>query len=275
MERAVERGLARRSVEQLRKVGLDEKSFRRGQRYVSVMTDLDEPRVLEVVPGNSTESARKLWQALPEAQRDKVEAAAMDMSAGFVGATRKEAPQAAIVHDRYHVSALLNAAVDTVRRKEHRSLSRQGDKSLSGSRFLWLRNSAHLKDHHLDSFTRLLRLNLKTARAWCHKENLIGFWECADAEAAKTYFQRWYASAIRSRLDPIKKVARSLKERLPNLLTFFEHRITNAVTEGLNGKIQQIKAAARGFRSFHNYRTRILFFCGALDLLPPHFSSTF
>jgi len=269
MQRAVERGLARRSVEALRLVGLDEKSFLRGQRYVSVMTDLEQPRVLEVVAGNSTESGRQLWQALPEAQRAKVEAAAMDMSAGFVSATRQEAPQAAIVHDKFHVSALLNTAVDTVRRQEHRSLAQDGDHSLTGSRFFWLHNSEHLKEHHLDAFTRLLRLNLKTARAWCHKENFIGFWECADVATATAYFQRWYASAIRSRLAPIKKVARTLKERLANLLTYFTHRITNAVTEGLNGKIQQLKAAARGFRSFANYRTRILFFCGDLDLLPP------
>ena len=101
-----------------------------------------------------------------------------------------------------------------------------------------------------------------------HKENFRGFWEQESVWHAEGYFKRWYASAIRSRLDPIKKVARSLKAHLSGLLNYFLYPITNAVTEGLNSKIQQIKANARGFRSFANYRTRILFFCGKLDLLP-------
>jgi transposase len=89
MERGVERGLLRRQVEELRLVGLDEKSFGAGQDYVSVMTDLVEASVLEVVPGNNKESGGQLWQALPAEQREQVQAAAMDMSAGFAAATRR------------------------------------------------------------------------------------------------------------------------------------------------------------------------------------------
>jgi transposase len=247
---------------------LDEKSFGAGQDYISIMTDLEEARVLEVVPGHNTESGRKLWQSLPEEQREAVEAAAMDMSAGFAAATREEAPQAAIVHDKFHVSALLNEAVNKVRRQEHHLLKKQGDDRLTGSKQLWLYNPENLNDERIEDFQNLLRQNLKTSRAWFHKENFSGFWEQESGWAAEGYFKRWYASAIRSRLEPIKKVARTLKEHLPNLLNYFSFRITNAVTEGLNSKIQQLKANARGFRSFLNYRTRILFFCGKLDLLP-------
>jgi len=252
----------------LRLVGLDEKSFGAGQDYISVMTDLVEARVLEVVPGNNTQSGQKLWQSLPEEQRQGVEAAAMDMSAGFAAATLKEAPQAAIVHDKFHVSKMLNEAVNNVRRQEHHLLKKQGDDRLTGTKQLWLYNPKNLNDQRIEDFQDLLRQNLKTSRAWFHKENFSGFWEQESGWAAEGYFKRWYASAIRSRLEPIKKVARTLKEHLPNLLNFFSYRITNAVTEGLNSKIQQLKASARGFRSFLNYRTRILFFCGKLDLLP-------
>jgi transposase len=268
MERAVERGLARRKVEEVRVVGLDEKSFGMGQDYVSVMTDLREARVLEVVPGNDTQSGRQLWQALPAPSREKIEAAAMDMSAGFAAATRQEAPQAAIVHDKFHVSKMLNEAVDQVRRREHHMLKKQGDDRLTGSKQLWLYNPANLSDQRYEAFQELLKENLKTGRAWLHKENFSGFWEQQGRWAAEGYFKRWYTSAIRSRLEPIKKAARTLKAHLPGLLNYFLHPITNAVTEGLNSKIQQLKACARGFRSFLNYRTRILFFCGKLDLLP-------
>jgi transposase len=268
MERAVARGLLRRRTDQVKIVGLDEKSFGSGQDYVSIMSDLKEARVLEVVPGNDTQSGCELWKTLAGEQREKVEAAAMDMSAGFAAATRKEAPNAAIVHDKFHVSQMLNEAVDRVRRREHHQFKKQGDNRLTGSRQLWLYNPENLEDYRFEKFKELLKENLKTSRAWMHKENFRGFWEMESVWEAEGYFKRWYASAIRSRLEPIKKVARSLKAHLSGLLNYFLYPITNAVTEGLNSKIQQLKSNARGFRSFSHYRTRILFFCGKLDLLP-------
>lgn len=108
MERAVARGLQRRRTEQVEVVGLDEKSFGEGQDYVSLLTDLQAARVLKVVPGNDTESGCELWKTLPAEQRTQIQAVAMDMSAGFAAATRQEAPNAAIVHDKFHVSKMLN-----------------------------------------------------------------------------------------------------------------------------------------------------------------------
>jgi transposase len=130
VDRAVARGLLRRSTEGVRYVGLDEKSFGRGQRYVSIATDIKGARVLEVVPGNDQAAGESLWRALPPEQRSKVEAAAMDMSAGFAAATRAQAPQAAIVHDKFHVAKLLNDAVDQTRRAEHQQLHAEGDDTL-------------------------------------------------------------------------------------------------------------------------------------------------
>src|SRR5665213_2304139 len=138
VDRAAARGLARRSTEGVLYVGLDEKSFGRGQRYVSIATDIKGSRVLEVVPGNDQAAGELLWQALPEAQRSKVEAAAMHMSAGFVAATRVQAPHAAIVHDKFHVAKLLNDAVDQTRRAEHQQLQAKGDDTLKHTRYLWL-----------------------------------------------------------------------------------------------------------------------------------------
>ena len=110
--------------------------------------------------------------------------------------------------------------------------------------------------------------NLKTARAWALKETFASFWVQPSVRRAERFFAKWYGRAMRSRLSPVKKVARMLKEHRLGLFNYLLHPITNAVTEGLNSRIQAIKANARGFRSFDNYRTRILFFCGKLDLLP-------
>lgn len=266
MDRAVERGLKRREVEKVRRVGLDEKSFLRGQRYVSVMTDLDGRRVLEVVRGHDEQAGRQLWQSLPERQRDAVEAAAMDMGAAFVAATEAEAPDCAIVHDKFHVAKLLNEAVDQTRRSEHRLLQEHGDDSLKDTRYLWLKGV--VPEEQQPAFSELLEMNLKTAKAWLYKETFIEFWSQTDMAEGKRFFEDWYRSAIHSRIDRVKAVARTLKDHLDNLLTYFAHPITNALCEGFNSRIQAIKSAARGFRNFDNYRTRILFFCGKLDMLP-------
>jgi transposase len=111
-------------------------------------------------------------------------------------------------------------------------------------------------------------LNLKVARAWAAKELFTKFWEYQQAGWARRFFQDWFDWVSRSRLKPLIEVAQMLKRHLDNLLTYLKHHITNAVTEGLNSKIQNLKSAARGFRSFRNYRIRILFFCGKLDLYP-------
>lgn len=267
VNRAVERGRLRRSTEGLVAVGLDEKSFGKGQDYVSLMTDLKGQRVLEIVPGRDTASAVSLWEKLPEAQRQKIVAAAMDMGANFAAATRSAAPQADIVHDKFHISKMLNEAVNKVRREEHRKLLQRGDDSLTGTKFLWLQGAAVEGEHAL-SFAELCARNLKTARAWAHKETFTEFWTQLDAGRGLAFFEDWFRTVRRSKLEPLKKVALTLKEHLRGLLNYFTHPITNALTEGFNSKIQAIKADARGFRRFENYRARILFFCGKLDLMP-------
>lgn len=267
LDRAVERGLTRRTTEGLCYVGLDEKSFGRGQDYVSLMTDLKGQRVLEVVVGRDTEQAVALWESLPPQQREKIEAAAMDMGADFAAATRKAAPQAQIVHDKFHVTKLLNEAVDKVRKEEHRRLLAEGDESLKETKFLWLQGAAVTGERAL-RFEELCERDLKTARAWAYKETFVEFWSQHDVAAGLDFFNHWFRAARRSKLEPLKKTALTFKAHLLGLLNYFVHPITNALTEGFNSRIQAIKADARGFRRFANYRARILFFCGKLDLAP-------
>lgn len=267
VRRAVERGLLRRSTEKVTLVGMDEKSFGRGQDYVSVMTDLTGRRVLDVVKDRDTQSALKLWDRLPEKQRERVEAVAIDMSDEFAGAAKLAAPQAAIVYDKFHVSKHLNEAVDKVRKEEHRQLLEKKDESLTGTKYLWLRGACPEGDRALN-FDELCARNLKTARAWYHKETFTEFWAQPSVATALEFFNHWFGAARRSKLEPIKKTALTLKNHLHGLLNYFLYPITNAISEGFNSKIQAIKADARGFRRFENYRYRILFHCGKLDLLP-------
>jgi len=268
MERAVERGLKQRRLRGLKHVGLDEKSFGKGQDYVTTLTDLDGARVLEVVPGRTEEATREVWKSLTKGQRKALEAVSIDMWPAYENSVREHAPQAEIVHDKFHVAKHLNEGVDKVRRQEHKRLKADGDDRLNGTRQLWLFSPEKLSEEKSQRLESLRRESLETSRAWGIKDYFRWFWTHETAESGEEFFADWYGWAIRSRLKPMKQVAKMLKTRLPNLLSWFRHRITNALSEGFNSVIQTLKANARGFRNFANYRTRILFFCGKLHLKP-------
>ncbi len=268
IERAVQRGLDRRSLDSVHHVGMDEKSLGKGHDYVSVMTDLDHRRVLDVSKDRTIAAADELWKTLNENQRNEVESVSMDMWQAFMISAAKNAPNAEIVHDKFHVSKYLNEAVDKVRRQEHRELKSEGDDRLTGLRQMLLYNEENLDEDQQVDLQILQKSDLRTGRAWALKENFRHFWDCEGEAAGKRFFAGWYGWAMRSRLEPVKKVARMLKSHLAGLLSYFGHYVTNALTEGFNSKIQSIKSAARGFRSFKNYRLRILFYCGKLDLMP-------
>lgn len=268
MSRGVERGLARRTLEEVSLIGIDEKSFGRGHSYATVCNDLVKGRVLEVVAQRTTEAAQKALGCLGPPQRKKVLAACLDMSPAFEKALILELPGALRVYDRFHVSKLLGEAVDKVRRAEHKQLLAEGDQSLTGTRYTWLFDPAHLSESRRWELQALLEADLRTGRAYGYRLNFYEFWECQQRDEARLFFKTWYHSAIRSRLPAIKQVARTLKDHLDGLLNYFVHRITNAMSEGLNSAIQKLKATARGFRNFANFRTRILFFLGKLDLYP-------
>jgi len=267
-ERAVKRGLKRRQLENISYLGVDEKSFGRGHSYGTVVTDLEQKRVLEVVANRAEASVREAYERIGASVVEKVAAVAMDMWQPYIKVTQECLPQAKVVHDKFHVTSFLGEAVDKVRRKEHRELKAEGDETLTGSKYLWLMDPRNLSPEQEDEFAELLSANLKAGRAWGLKETFVGFWNCPTAGRADRFFGKWHRSVKRSRLQPMKDAAEKIKRHLKNILTYFTHRITNAATEGMNSFIQAIKSNARGFRRFESYRVAILFYLGKLDMLP-------
>jgi len=264
MKEAVERGLMRREHEVIEHVGMDEKSFRRGHVYASILNDLDNNRVWDMVEGRSTENARDLLETLSEEQKTGVKAVAMDMWAAYENAVKEQLPNADIVHDKFHISAYLNKAVDDVRKEEHRRLMSEGDDTLKNSKFQWLHNFPDLRCE--PTFQSLYNANLETSKAWRLKESFSGFWDYISIGAARKFFEDWSKQVNRSKLKPMKKVAQMLQNRFQGLLNYLKHRITNAASEGMNSLIAKIIANARGLRSFPMLRVRVLFFLGKLDL---------
>jgi transposase len=270
-QRAVARGLARRETLTLRYVGVDEKSFQRRHDYVTVVSDLDESRVLFVADDRKQASLEGFWAlGLTAAQRTAIQGIAMDMWAPYIQATRAQIPDAdtKIVFDRFHCAKHLNEGVDRVRRAEHRDLRAEGDTRLTGTKYAWLRHPDHFTRKAWRAFTTLRMSTLKVARAWALKEAAANLWEYTYVGAARSFFRRWYFWATHSHLKPMIEKARMLKTHLPNILTYLTHRITNATAEGLNSKIQWIRYTARGFRNRENFKTAIYFHCGKLNLYP-------
>jgi transposase len=250
MVSAVGRGMLRRTEEEIPYLGLDEKSSEKGHSYVSILTDIERSRVLDLVPERKLAAATALLETLSPAQRASVKAVAMDMWPAFMSAAHASIPQADIVHDRFHVSKYLGDAVDAVRKQEHRSLSLTGNSPLTGSKWAWLKRYPDGRSSEAIAFRDLNQLNLKTCRAWRIKETFVQFWDYFYTGSAKRFFDAWASNAMCSRLEPIKKVVKMLRRHLVGLLNYSRHRICNACAEGFNSAIQLIKANARGFRNF-------------------------
>jgi transposase len=268
MQRAVKRGMSRRQATDIPYLGIDEKSFGKGQSYASIRYDPSGKRVLDVVQKRDEEAAKELYKTLAEAQLGSVKAIAMDFWKAFINSAKSKIPQADIVHDKFHIMKYMNEAVDKVRRKEHTKLKKEKDKTLTGAKYLFLKNKENFTEKEKIRFDKLNLDQLAVGRAWNRRELLRKFWECSDENEAREFFKGWYYSATHSRLPPIIDVAKMIKRHFENIVTYFRHRISNAFAEGMNSVIQHIKASARGFRNFENYRIAILFYCGGLDLLP-------
>jgi transposase len=173
-----------------------------------------------------------------------------------------------IVHDRFHIMKLASEAVDRVRRAEHKELKSIGDTSLTGTRFIWLTGFERLSENQQERFDDLIDSSLENGKAWAYKEMLRGLWACPDEGTALGYFRNWYKRVIHTKFEPMKRVARTIKERLANVVSYCTHGITNAVAEGINNKIMAIKRRVGGYRNRENFKTAIYFYCGGLELYP-------
>jgi transposase len=270
MDRAVARGLARRQAEPTPYLGVDEKAYRKGHRYLTLVNDLDRGRVLYVAVDRKKSSLDGFWPTLTTAQKESIRGVAMDMWEPYEQSVREHVPGAEdkIVYDKFHIAGHLGEAVDQVRRRENRKLRAEGDERLVGTRYQWLRHPDNMDLGQWRAFRALRRSNLKTARAWALKEQAMVLWDYHYEGPARKHFAWWYRWATHSRLKPMIKKATMLKSRLGNVLTYLKHRITNAASEGLNSKIQWVKYTARGFRNVGNFINAIYFHCGGLSLAP-------
>ena len=270
MERAVTRGRHRKTRTVVRRIGVDETATAKGHCYLTLVCDLEEGTVEHIAEDRKQESLEGYYAGLAQEQLDGIEAVAMDMWEPYIQATRARVPDAAekIVFDRFHVMGHVAKAVDTVRKQEHRERMASGDDTLKGSKYLWLYSRENVPARRRDEFNALMRQALKVGRAWAIKEALRRLWHYVSPASGWKFWKRWYVWATHSRLTPIRKAARTVRGHIDNILTYYQHPVTNAMSEGLNSQIQKIKSMACGFRNTQNFKTAIYFHGGGLDLYP-------
>ena len=216
------------------------------------------------------DSLESYYKRFPPEERAKVEAVAMDMWDPYIAATKAYIPDAhkKIVFDRYHVMRIVTKAVDTVRKEENRALAEKDIDLLKGTKYLWLWNNENVPAYRREEFDELRAKDLKISRAWWYKETIRRMWTFASPGWMRRFFNDWHRWVAHSRLTPMIEAAKTLKAHLENIVTYANHRITNALGESLNSKIEKVKRMACGYRNRAHYRLAIFFHCGGLNMYP-------
>lgn len=270
MQQAVDRGLERRGKEMPSVLGFDEKQVVSGHRYFTIVTDPVCHRVFDVIVEGRAKKDIRPWFEANEKGLQSVEKLAMDMSASYASVAAELMPHAEICFDHYHVIALMNMALNEVRREAQARITDDDErKEFFRSRNTFLYAEENLPEHLRFRFEKAKSISAPTARAWEIKELLRGLWKVAEEESElDAYFKKWFWRATHSRLKPVRKAALTLKRHWAGIRTAIMNGITNSAAEGLNSKIEVIKRSACGFRNKNNFKTAILFHCGKLDMMP-------
>ena len=250
----VEYGLKHRSLEGVTAIGVDEVQFQKGHRYLTVVYQIDSQcrRLLWVGRDRTAKTLLRFFRMMGRERSALLRFVCSDMWKPYLGVIAKKASQAIHILDRYHIVARLNKAIDEVRASEAREMKREGyEPVLTHSRWCFLKNPENLTERQRVKLKDLLRYDLKSVRAYLLKESFQGLWEYTSYHWAGCFLDGWIKRALRSRLEPIKKVARSIRTHESLILNWFaaKKEFSAGIVEGLNYKVKLTLRKAYGYRS--------------------------
>jgi transposase len=256
---------------QVRAVAIDETATRKGQRYATVVVEMDlererEARLLFMTPDRSAASVGEFVQAMDAhgASAPQVKVAAMDMSPAYQKGVAEHLPSAQVSFDPFHVMKLAGEAVDEVRKQ----LRAQGA-DVKGAMWALRGNWENLKQEQRELRVALCRRCKALGRSLALRESLQETWKWPGSASAALHLQGWCSWAARSRLAPFQKLARTIKAHWDGILAFYPNRVTSAAIEAINGLIQTARRRARGFRNFSNLQAICYWMAGRLTLPIP------
>lgn len=254
----------------LRRIGVDEFSYRKRHHYLTLVVDHDRRRVVWAAEGRSAETLKQFFDLLGPEGCAEIELATIDMAAGYIKAIEESVPQAQIVFDRFHVERLVSDALDEVRRAMVREVKGTAEgKAIKGLRFLLLKNPNNLSCEQEQRLSDVQRTNQRLYRAYLLKETLAEALEQEDVDLAREQLRSWLSWASRSRLRPFVKTGRTIRKHFDGILAYVQTRLTNGLTEGINNKLRVIARRAYGFHSPDSLIAMLLLTCGGIELEPP------
>jgi transposase len=237
-------------------IGVDEFSIRKGHEYMTIFINLETGEIIHAVEGKSMESVTPFLLQLKE-RAIQLKAVAMDMNAAYASAAEKYLPNVDVVFDRFHVVALLNKAIDEIRRDQQAKCNAVGLKAIKGMRFLLLTNYEKLGVTRQRSLECLLNINQPIALAHAMKEQIRLFWTKQTRKEGTGFLVWWIMDAVESGINELQKAGRTLLRHWQGLVNYFKHPITNGKTEGINNKIKTMKRQAYGFRDMEYFKLRL------------------
>ena len=265
---AVEWGLAHRSLEGIESIGIDEVLWHRGYKFLTVVYQIDGHcrRLLWIGEDRKTETLESFFDFFGD-KADQLRYVCSDMWKPYLDVLRRRASGALHILDRYHIVSNLNKALDEVRAEEARRLKRDGyDPVLKKSRWLLLKNPDSLTDREETRLADLLRYNLKSVRSYLLKEEFQQLWDYKSPAWAGKFLDEWCRKVMRSRIEPMKKIARSMRGHRKLILNWFEAKgaISAGPVEGLNNKLKVTFRKAYGIRTFPATETALYHSLGKL-----------
>lgn len=265
-----------RKIRGLKRIGIDETSYRKGHKYITVVYDLDRSCVVWIGKGKGRATIDRFFEdALSQYQRDQIKIATCDMSEAYLGAIKHHCKNAELVLDRFHVMKALNDQVDKVRKEEWRKLTDKDERrALKGMRWLLYKHSSNRSKKDTRTLNELRRANRRIHRAWILKDEFNQLWEYKSRTWAKKFLKKWCTTTMKSQLEPMKKFVGTVRRHEKEILNFVGTGVTNAIGEGINRVIQMLKNQASGFRDVNNFMDMIYLRVGDLDLpaqIPPRF----
>lgn len=245
-------------------VGLDETSKAKGHDYITLFVDLKQRRTLYITTGKDSKTVKDFKEDLEahNGSAGAIKDVSCDMSPAFTKGVKEHLPDANITYDKFHIIKLINEAVDTVRRSEVVEA-----KILKGTRYVFLKNASNLTKKQAATLEQctLSNMNLKTVRAYNIKTAFQEIYTAKTEDEFVTYLKKWYFWATHSRLEPIIKVAKTIKRHWDGIVNYHQSNINNGILEGLNSVIQATKSKARGYKTFKNYKNIVYLLTGKLD----------
>jgi transposase len=255
VEWVVQWGLAHRDLSNIRSVGVDEVLWHRGHKYLTVVYQIDNEctRLLWVGTDRTIKTLLKFFREFGKDRAAQLRFVCSDMWKPYLKVIAKKASRAIHVLDRFHIAQHMNQAIDKVRAQETRELKAKGlEPILTHSRWCLLKRPENLTEKQEIKLSDLLRCNLKAVRSYLLKEDFQFFWDYISPHWAGKFLDRWCQRVMRSRIEPMKDIARMLRSHRELLLNWFRAKraISSGVMEGLNNKLKLITRKSYGFRTF-------------------------